>query len=164
VSTTPFLLHVPPSKRRLNIGRESLRRWGLRPRSPQRTPRGLQNEQSRIRELESENRELREANEILKKASIFFTREPDPRRRKKPDSSGNCVPMVTGSSRPARSCVSRACRLPRRLTGPGNPKYALPGLSLTPASDLARYRERRQNAVTNVSVHRWRTLPPGGTC
>jgi transposase len=33
----------------------------------------------RIAELERENRELRRANEILKAASAFFTREPDPR-------------------------------------------------------------------------------------
>ena len=33
----------------------------------------------RIAELERENRELRRANEILKAASAYFAREPDPR-------------------------------------------------------------------------------------
>ena len=36
-------------------------------------------DQQRIAELEKEVRELRRANEILKAASAFFAREPDPR-------------------------------------------------------------------------------------
>jgi transposase len=68
---------------KLNIGRESLRRWVLQAQiDADERPGVTSAEQTRIRELERENRELREANEILKKASIFFARELDPRRRK----------------------------------------------------------------------------------
>jgi len=112
---------------KLNIGRESLRRWVLQAQVDADERLGVSSaDQTRITELERENRELREANEILKKASIFFARELDPRRHKWPDSSTNCVLMATGSSRPARSRVSRACRSPRGPTGPGNPKHPPP--------------------------------------
>jgi transposase len=68
---------------RLNIGRESLRRCVVQAQiDADERPGVTSAEQTRIRELERENRELREANEILKKASIFFARELDPRRRK----------------------------------------------------------------------------------
>ena len=60
---------------KLNIGRESLRRWVLQAQiDADERPGVTSAEQARIRELESENRELREANEILKKASIFVAR------------------------------------------------------------------------------------------
>jgi transposase len=53
---------------KLNIGRESLRRWVLQAQIDADERLGVTSaEQTRIRELESENRELREANEILKK-------------------------------------------------------------------------------------------------
>jgi transposase len=38
-------------------------------------------ESAQIAALKRENRELREANEILRRASIFFAGELDPRRR-----------------------------------------------------------------------------------
>ncbi|MHA7277927.1 transposase [Arthrobacter sp. Hz1] len=68
---------------KLNIGRESERRWVLQAQiDADERPGVTSAEQTRIRNLESEIRELREANEILKKASIFFARELDPRRRR----------------------------------------------------------------------------------
>ncbi|MHA7294306.1 transposase [Arthrobacter sp. HLT1-21] len=68
---------------KLNIGRESQRRWVLQAQiDADERPGVTSAEQTRIRNLESEIREPREANEILKKASIFFARELDPRRRR----------------------------------------------------------------------------------
>ncbi|GLB68300.1 transposase [Arthrobacter mangrovi] len=68
---------------KLNIGKETLRRWMLQAQiDADQRPGVTTAEQERIRELERENRELREPNEILKQASIFFARELDPRRRK----------------------------------------------------------------------------------
>ena len=68
--------------RQVGVGKESVRRWvrqaevdtGLRP--------GVSTAESEeIRKLEAENRRLREDNEILRKASIFFAGELDPRNR-----------------------------------------------------------------------------------
>ncbi|CAM3240417.1 hypothetical protein PSET11_00589 [Arthrobacter ulcerisalmonis] len=83
VSTTPFFAACSAIGPKLNIGGESLLRWVPQAQiDADERPGVTSAAQTRIRELESENRELREANEILKKASIFFARELDPRRRK----------------------------------------------------------------------------------
>lgn len=64
----------------LGINRETLRDWVRQAEidSGQRPGTSTADKQ-RIAELERENAELRRANEILKAASVFFTRELDPR-------------------------------------------------------------------------------------
>ena len=62
--------------RRLDIGPESLRRWGVQAEIDQGQRAGTTTEEAlRIAELERENRELRRANEILKSASVSSTDE-----------------------------------------------------------------------------------------
>ena len=59
---------------------ETVRKWVRRAEVNGGIRGGVTDEErARIRELEKENRELRRANEILKAASSFFAREPDPR-------------------------------------------------------------------------------------
>ena len=66
---------------KLNVGVESLRRWVLQAQIDAGVNAGPSSaELEEIRRLKRENRDLKEANEILKKASIFFARELDPRR------------------------------------------------------------------------------------
>jgi transposase-like protein len=66
---------------KLNVGVETLRRWVLQAQIDAGVKAGPSSvELDEIRQLKRENRDLKEANEILKKASIFFARELDPRR------------------------------------------------------------------------------------
>ena len=68
--------------RKLNIGRETVRRWlvqadinaGSRPGTPS-------DEQAALQRLTAENTRLREDNEILRAATVFFAGELDPRNR-----------------------------------------------------------------------------------
>ncbi|MER6076193.1 transposase [Streptomyces sp. NPDC001817] len=64
----------------LGINREAVRNWGRQAGAGDgKRPGTSSADAQRIAELERENRELRRANEILKAASAFFAREPDPR-------------------------------------------------------------------------------------
>lgn len=66
---------------KLNVGVETLRRWVLQAQIDAGVKAGPSSaELDEIKQLKRENRDLKEANEILKKASIFFARELDPRR------------------------------------------------------------------------------------
>lgn len=67
---------------RLDISRESLRRWVIRADVDAGTKPGATTaEQERIKALEREVRELKRSNEILKSAASFFARELDPGHR-----------------------------------------------------------------------------------
>jgi transposase-like protein len=67
---------------KVDVGRETLRRWV----SQHRVDAGLKDgptseDLAELRRLRAENKRLREDNEILRKASIFFAGELDPRNR-----------------------------------------------------------------------------------
>lgn len=67
---------------RLDIGRESLRRWVVQADVDAGAQPGATTvEQERIKALEREVRELKRTNEILKSAASFFARELDPGHR-----------------------------------------------------------------------------------
>jgi transposase len=71
---------IPEVARKLGIGDQSLRTWVKQAEIDNNERPGISTtDAQRIAELERENRELRRANEILKAASAFFAREPDPR-------------------------------------------------------------------------------------
>lgn len=66
----------------LGIGKETVRRWVVQADIDAGNRPGATSEESaEIRRLKAENRRLREDNEILRKASIFFAGELDPRNR-----------------------------------------------------------------------------------
>lgn len=66
----------------LGIGKETVRRWVVQADIDAGDRPGTTSEESaEIRRLKAENRRLREDNEILRKASIFFAGELDPRNR-----------------------------------------------------------------------------------
>ena len=66
----------------LGIGKETVRRWVVQADIDAGDRPGISSEESaEIRKLKSENRRLREDNEILRRASIFFAGELDPRNR-----------------------------------------------------------------------------------
>ena len=68
--------------RRLGIGGETLRRWVRQAEVDDGARAGVSSvEAAEITALRKENRMLREDNEILRKASIFFAGELDPRKR-----------------------------------------------------------------------------------
>lgn len=67
---------------KLGVGAETLRRWIVQAQvDAGDRPGPSSDELAEIKALKKENAELREANEILKAATIFFTRELDPRHR-----------------------------------------------------------------------------------
>ena len=67
---------------KLGVGTETLRKWIVQAQVDAGDKRGVTSEElEEIRQLKAEVRDLREANEILKAATIFFTRELDPHRR-----------------------------------------------------------------------------------
>ena len=68
---------------KLGIGTaETVRSWVRRAQIDAGQRPGITTaEAEEIKRLKAENRDLREANEILKAATIFFTRELDPRNR-----------------------------------------------------------------------------------
>ena len=68
--------------KRNHVGQESVRRWFLQAQvdSGQRTG-ATTGELDQIRELKARVRRLEEDNEILRRASIFFAGELDPRTR-----------------------------------------------------------------------------------
>ena len=66
----------------LGIGRDTMRRWVRQAEiDAGETPGLTTQEAEEIKRLRAENARLREANEILRKASIFFAGELDPRNR-----------------------------------------------------------------------------------
>src|SRR3954468_17472222 len=68
--------------RRNGVGTESVRRWYLQAQIDGGQRRGATTDElEQIRELKAKVRRLEEDNEILRRASIFFAGELDPRSR-----------------------------------------------------------------------------------
>ena len=68
--------------KQLGIGKESVRRWVIQAQIDTGQRDGLSSEDhAEVKRLKAENRRLREDNEILRRASIFFAGELDPRNR-----------------------------------------------------------------------------------
>ena len=66
----------------LDLGRETLRNWVRQAEIDSGDRDGVTTaEAEEIKRLKAESKRLREANEILRKASIFFAGELDPRNR-----------------------------------------------------------------------------------
>lgn len=68
--------------RREGLGRETVRRWVVQAQVDGGQRQGVVSEElAEIRELRAKVRRLEEDNEILRRASIFFAGELDPRNR-----------------------------------------------------------------------------------
>jgi transposase-like protein len=68
--------------RREGVGKESVRRWVVQAQVDDRQRPGVSSQDAaEIRELKAKVRRLEEDNEILRRASIFFAGELDPRNR-----------------------------------------------------------------------------------
>lgn len=68
--------------KREGVGKESVRRWVLQAQTDAGQRQGPTSEElAEIKQLKAKVRRLEEDNEILKKASIFFAGELDPRDR-----------------------------------------------------------------------------------
>lgn len=68
--------------RREGVGKESVRRWVIRAQVDGGQRQGATSEElAEIRQLKAKVRRLEEDNEILRRASIFFAGELDPRDR-----------------------------------------------------------------------------------
>lgn len=68
--------------RREGVGKESVRRWVLQAQIDGGQRQGASSQElAEIRELKAKVRRLEEDNEILRRASIFFAGELDPRSR-----------------------------------------------------------------------------------
>lgn len=68
--------------RRLGLGKETVRRWAVQADIDAGTRPGVSTEESaEIKRLKAENRRLTEDLEIMRRASIFFAGELDPRNR-----------------------------------------------------------------------------------
>ncbi|GAB0023186.1 hypothetical protein VN1338_21810 [Helicobacter pylori] len=68
--------------RREGVGKESIRRWVLQAQVDGGQRQGAMTEElAQIKELKAKVRRLEEDNEILRRASIFFAGELDPRDR-----------------------------------------------------------------------------------
>jgi len=66
---------------KLNVGKETLRRWVLQAQVDSGERTGPTSEElAEIKALKAKVRDLEEANDILKASAIFFARELDPRR------------------------------------------------------------------------------------
>lgn len=66
----------------LGLGKETVRRWAVQADIDAGARPGVTSEESaEVKRLKAEVRRLREDNEILRKASIFFAGELDPRNR-----------------------------------------------------------------------------------
>ena len=68
--------------RREGVGKESVRRWVVQAQVDRGQRQGVTSEElAEIKELKAKVRRLEEDNEILRRASIFFAGELDPRNR-----------------------------------------------------------------------------------
>mgnify|MGYP005612387673 CR=1 FL=1 len=68
--------------RRVGVGKESVRRWVIQAQVDGGQRQGATSEElAQIKELKAQVRRLEEDNEILRRASIFFAGELDPRNR-----------------------------------------------------------------------------------
>ena len=68
--------------RKLNIGRETVRRWLVQADiNAGSRPGTTSDEQAELKRFKAENKRLREDNEILRAATVFFAGELDPRNR-----------------------------------------------------------------------------------
>lgn len=68
--------------RREGVGKESVRRWVIQAQvDGGQRPGASSDELAEIKELKAKVRRLEEDNEILRRASIFFAGELDPRSR-----------------------------------------------------------------------------------
>ena len=68
--------------RREGVSRESVRRWLAHAEVDDGTRPGITTEESvEVKRLKAENKRLREDNEILRRASMFFAGELEPRNR-----------------------------------------------------------------------------------
>ena len=68
--------------RREGVGKESVRRWVIQAQVDGGQRQGATSEElAQIKELKAQVRRLEEDNEILRRASIFFAAELDPRNR-----------------------------------------------------------------------------------
>lgn len=68
--------------RREGVGKESVRRWVVQAQIDGGQRQGISSEElAEIKELKAKVRRLEEDNEILRRASIFFAGELDPRGR-----------------------------------------------------------------------------------
>ncbi len=68
--------------RRESVGKESVRRWVLQAQIDGGQRQGATSEElAEIKDLKAKVRRLEEDNEILRRASIFFAGELDPRNR-----------------------------------------------------------------------------------
>ncbi len=68
--------------KRNNVGQESVRRWFLQDQVDRGARQGATSEEIlEIRDLKAKVRKLEEDNDILRRASIFFAGELDPRSR-----------------------------------------------------------------------------------
>ena len=68
--------------RQEGVSKESVRRWLAQAEIDDGTRPGVTSQESaEVKRLKAENRRLREDNEILRRASIFFAGELDPRNR-----------------------------------------------------------------------------------
>lgn len=68
--------------KREGVGKESVRRWVIQAQVDGGQRRGATSEElAEIKELKAKVRRLEEDNEILRRASIFFAGELDPRSR-----------------------------------------------------------------------------------
>ncbi len=68
--------------RQEGVSRESVRRWMAQAEVDDGTRPGVTSDESaQVKRLKTENKRLREDNEILRRASIFFAGELDPRNR-----------------------------------------------------------------------------------
>lgn len=68
--------------RQVGVGSETVRRWVRQAQVDAGERAGLSSEEhAEVKRLKAENRRLREDNEILRRASVFFAGELDPRNR-----------------------------------------------------------------------------------
>ena len=68
--------------KQLGVGKETVRRWALQAQIDAGQRQGVSSEElAEIKALKAKVRRLEEDNEILRRASIFFAGELDPRNR-----------------------------------------------------------------------------------
>lgn len=106
--------------KQVGVGRDTLRRWVRQHQIDHGAREGVStDENTELKQLRMENRRLKETNEILRRASILFAGEPDPRSSRSWRSSRNSEAKGSLSSRSVRSFLPRVSRSQREPTGPG---------------------------------------------